>query len=70
MKELKKFVFSCLIVAVVFDSISIVDVDKKKVAVIIHYLGHEDDRIIVDRDKLDSEELSQLVERIVNKRTK
>ena len=53
-----------------FHSVSIVDTKNPyKVAVLIHYNGRNDDRIELDRDKLEGQELVDAVKKIVRLRT-
>ena len=64
-----KHLLLSLFVAVAFHSISIEDTrDFKKVLVSIHYDGRADDRILIDRDKMESDDLSELVKKIVRMR--
>jgi hypothetical protein len=54
-----------------FHSISIMDThNPKKVEVLVHYDGRDDDKIEIDRDKLEGQELADVVKKLVKLRTK
>lgn len=64
-----RLIASLLLSVVTFHSLSLLDGPNHTVIVLIHYNNHSDDKIVIDRDEMESDAFMERVENLVEKRT-